>query len=100
MSRYDLINNAGILTFNHIVDLSLDDWNHVLGVNLTGFFTRVARRGPPHDHAGHVRFDRVDRFDLRQVGQRQVWPSIPPRSSVSSASPKPWPTGLHLTAFS
>lgn len=33
-----LINNAGIMIRKSIEKLSLDEWNHVLGVNLTGAF--------------------------------------------------------------
>ena len=33
-----LVNNAGILRPGGLADLSLDDWNALLGVNLTGYF--------------------------------------------------------------
>lgn len=33
-----LVNNAGICPFNSIADISLDEWNKVLSVNLTGVF--------------------------------------------------------------
>ena len=33
-----LINNAGISSFSLFTDLSLDDWNRFIGVNLTGAF--------------------------------------------------------------
>ena len=33
-----LVNNAGILRFEHTHEVALDDWNRVLGVNLTGAF--------------------------------------------------------------
>ncbi|MGE8367830.1 SDR family NAD(P)-dependent oxidoreductase [Cupriavidus basilensis] len=32
-----LINNAGVLRFGNLADVSLDDWNQVLSVNLTGY---------------------------------------------------------------
>lgn len=32
-----LINNAGLLRRGGLADVSLDDWNHVLSVNLTGY---------------------------------------------------------------
>jgi NAD(P)-dependent dehydrogenase (short-subunit alcohol dehydrogenase family) len=34
-----LVNNAGVnLPFRKVVDLTLDEWNHIVGVNLTGAF--------------------------------------------------------------
>ena len=34
-----LVNNAGVnIPFRKVVDLTLDEWNHVVGVNLTGPF--------------------------------------------------------------
>jgi len=33
-----LVNNAGVLRFSNVVDMSLDDWNFVMGVNITGVF--------------------------------------------------------------
>ena len=37
--RLDVIcNNAGILRFGRLLDISLDDWNRTLAVNLTGLF--------------------------------------------------------------
>ena len=40
-----LVNNAGIAIFKPILDVSYEDWQRVLAVNLTGPF--CARR-PPH----------------------------------------------------
>ena len=34
---YALINNAGLLRSGALDEVSLDDWNHVLNVNLTGY---------------------------------------------------------------
>lgn len=42
-----LVNNAGVLTVSHVVDMPLTDWQFVLGVNATGVFLvsrAVARR--------------------------------------------------------
>jgi len=33
-----LVNNAGTAAFGNVADLSLDEWNQVLGTNLTGVF--------------------------------------------------------------
>jgi 3-oxoacyl-[acyl-carrier protein] reductase len=33
-----LVNNAGICPLNQIEDITLEEWNHVLSVNLTGVF--------------------------------------------------------------
>jgi meso-butanediol dehydrogenase/(S,S)-butanediol dehydrogenase/diacetyl reductase len=33
-----VVNNAGVMTFKSIVDLTRDDWNRVLGVDLLGAF--------------------------------------------------------------
>ena len=35
---YALINNAGLLSPGGLADVSLEDWNRVLAVNLTGYF--------------------------------------------------------------
>lgn len=47
-----MINNAGIVRFGPLMDLSIDDWRKVIGVNLTGAFIcsraagrRMAERG-------------------------------------------------------
>ena len=42
-----LVNNAGVLRYGNVVDMSLDDWNFVMGINITGVFLvsrAVARR--------------------------------------------------------
>ena len=33
-----LVNNAGVLTVSNVVDMALEDWRFVLGVNATGVF--------------------------------------------------------------
>ena len=46
-----LVNNAGIIVNKPIVETTLDDWNRILGVNVTGAFlhTRAAMRAmAPH----------------------------------------------------
>jgi NAD(P)-dependent dehydrogenase (short-subunit alcohol dehydrogenase family) len=42
-----LCNIAGILRFDHTHELALDDWNRILGVNLTGTFL-VCQAALPH----------------------------------------------------
>jgi NAD(P)-dependent dehydrogenase (short-subunit alcohol dehydrogenase family) len=42
-----LCNIAGILQFGHTHEVSLDDWNRILGVNLTGTFL-MCREALPH----------------------------------------------------
>ncbi len=51
-----LVNNAGLQKDSKFLDMSLDDWNYVLGVNLTGQFLcaqeivrEFVRRGPRAD---------------------------------------------------
>lgn len=42
-----LVNNAGVLTVANVTDMSLQDWNFVMGINITGVFLMsraVARR--------------------------------------------------------
>jgi NAD(P)-dependent dehydrogenase (short-subunit alcohol dehydrogenase family) len=41
-----IVNNAGVMTFKALTDLTLDDWRRVLGVDLLGafFFVREAFR--------------------------------------------------------
>jgi len=36
-----LVNNAGVVGFGPIADASLDEWNRVIGVNLTGVFLGI-----------------------------------------------------------
>jgi len=33
-----LLNNAGVLSVSNVVDMSLEDWNFVMGINITGTF--------------------------------------------------------------
>ena len=42
-----LVNNAGIAVRKNALDITLEEWNRVIGVNLTGLFlcSRVAARG-------------------------------------------------------
>jgi meso-butanediol dehydrogenase/(S,S)-butanediol dehydrogenase/diacetyl reductase len=48
LGRLDVVVNvAGILSFSHTHELSLDEWNRVLTVNLTGTFL-VCRAALPH----------------------------------------------------
>ncbi len=42
-----LVNNAGTMIRKPVTDLSLDEWNEVLGVNLTGMFL-CAKYAAPH----------------------------------------------------
>ena len=51
-----LVNNAGIQTPFDLVDMPLEEWNRVLGVNLTGAFlcAREAARGLRHAEAPGV----------------------------------------------
>jgi len=41
-----LVNNAGLSEFKSLADLSLTDWNRVLGVNLTGAFLCAKHAAP------------------------------------------------------
>lgn len=47
-----LVNNAGIAVFKPILDVSLDDWNRVLAVNLTGPFLMTQAVAPLMRDAG------------------------------------------------
>lgn len=53
-----LINNAGTATFKAVEDISLDEWQTMLDVNLTGAFlsTREAVRRMKKRRAGHILF--------------------------------------------
>ena len=42
-----LVNNAGIVGKGRLLDLSLDDWNRLLAVNLTGYFLCAQAFGRP-----------------------------------------------------
>ena len=48
-----VVNNAGLMTFKSIVDLTADDWRRVLGVDLLGafFFVRESFRRMKHGGA-------------------------------------------------
>ena len=58
LGRVDVLcNNAGVCTFNHLVDQTLDDWRWILGVNLwgvvnglTSFLPLMREQGTP----GHI----------------------------------------------
>jgi NAD(P)-dependent dehydrogenase (short-subunit alcohol dehydrogenase family) len=47
-----LVNNAGMIRPGSLADLSLADWNAVLGVNLTGFFLCACEFGAQMREAG------------------------------------------------
>lgn len=42
-----LVNNAGMMIRKPVTELSLDEWNHVIGINLTGMFL-CAKYAAPH----------------------------------------------------
>ena len=42
-----VVNNAGIVRFGPLVDLSVDDWQAVVDVNLTGTFVVARAVGRP-----------------------------------------------------
>lgn len=41
-----LVNNAGICTAGSIESFTLDDWNHIIGINLTGQFLGIRAATP------------------------------------------------------
>jgi len=47
-----LVNNAGILRFQQIVDVDLADWHRILEVNLTGTFLGIKTVAPAMQRAG------------------------------------------------
>ena len=51
-----LVNNAGIAVRKTSLDITLDEWNRVIGVNLTGLFlcSRVAVRGMKEKGGGAI----------------------------------------------
>jgi len=51
-----LVNNAGIAVRKHALDITLEEWNRVIGVNLTGLFlcSRVAARGMKEKGGGVI----------------------------------------------
>lgn len=49
---YAFINNAGLLRSGSLDDVNLDDWNHVLNVNLTGYLLCARTFAKPMREAG------------------------------------------------
>lgn len=49
---YAFINNAGLLRSGGLDDVSVDDWNHVLNVNLTGYLLCARTFAKPMRQAG------------------------------------------------
>ena len=51
-----LVNNAGIIVYEQVAELSLADWNHVVAVNQTGVFLGMREVIPPMkaQHAGSI----------------------------------------------
>ena len=49
---YAFINNAGLLRSGSLDEVSLDDWSHVLGVNLTGYLLCARTFAQPMREAG------------------------------------------------
>ena len=48
-----LVNNAGILVTKGVLDAELDDWNRVMGINLTGTWLGLKSVIPTMQAAGH-----------------------------------------------
>ncbi|MEY9893561.1 NAD(P)-dependent dehydrogenase (short-subunit alcohol dehydrogenase family) [Catenulispora sp. MAP12-49] len=51
-----LVNNAGVFVAKPFTDYTAEDYAHIAGVNLTGFFhiTQAAVRAMPADSGGHI----------------------------------------------
>lgn len=47
-----LINNAGVLRFKRILDMSLDEWNLIQNINVTGAFLGIRAAAPAMTEAG------------------------------------------------
>ena len=68
------INNAGIPSFTPLLDLTEEDWDRVMAVNLRGLFVGAREGGPPHDRSQQGRRD----YKFVLVGRlswHQRWPS-------------------------
>ncbi|MBL1078512.1 glucose 1-dehydrogenase [Nocardia sp. 2] len=47
-----LVNNAGILRFKRILDMSLDEWNLIQNINVTGAFLGIRAAAPAMTESG------------------------------------------------
>ncbi len=116
-----LVNNAGIAVFKPMLDVTLEEWQRVLAVNLTGPF--LMTRGGGADHArpgrrrhrqhhldlGPARLDPARRLRHQQGGAWRISPSSRRPSSASTASAStpwrparsipPWPRPCHTPAI-
>src|SRR6185436_4723960 len=69
-----IINNAGVMPLSPLAELKIDEWNHMIDVNIRGVLHGIAAV-LPHMTArksGHV-------INLSSIGGFQVWPSPIPR---------------------
>lgn len=63
-----LVNNAGILSNERIATTSLDEWNKILGVNLTGAFLMTKRVLPKMRERGWGRIVNTSSYSARSGG--------------------------------
>jgi NAD(P)-dependent dehydrogenase (short-subunit alcohol dehydrogenase family) len=102
--RLDIhVNNAGVVNRAPFLDYSLDAWNTVISVNLTGAFICGQASARAMAKAGSGRIVNISSISGQQGGTGRVAygaskAPMAPRRPPSSASPRPWPWSWHRTA--
>jgi meso-butanediol dehydrogenase/(S,S)-butanediol dehydrogenase/diacetyl reductase len=84
-----VVNVAGVLSFSHTHEQSLDEWNRLISINLTGTFL-VCRQALPHLLATG---GNIVNLASTAAHKGQPWASAYAASKGACwPSPEPWPS--------
>ncbi len=81
-----MVNNAAMMTFTPIVDLAIEDWDRVQGVNMRSVFL-FCKYCLPHMNGGAI-------VNVSSVHAHQTTPNVIPYASAARGLWKPLPAGF------
>lgn len=73
-----VVNNAGVMTFTALTDLTLDDWRRVLGVDLLGAFLFIKQAFLHMKHGGSV-------VNVASIHAIETEPMVAPYAAAKAA---------------
>ncbi|WP_027482504.1 SDR family NAD(P)-dependent oxidoreductase [Deinococcus pimensis] len=73
-----IVNNAGLMTFRALTDLTVDDWNRVLGVDLLGAFSFVREGLARMKPGGAI-------VNVSSIHARETEPLVAPYAAAKAA---------------